>query len=109
VDLGQQDDVGVAGDTGVHGDPAGIAAHQLDDPDPLVGLGGGVQAIDGLGRDGYGGVEAQRGVGAQQIVVDGLWDAENRHASGAEATGDAERAVAPDGDQAWGLISGIGS
>src|SRR5204863_9362551 len=39
-DLGQQDDMGVAGDAGVHRDPARVAPHHLDDHDPLVRLGG---------------------------------------------------------------------
>ena len=36
--------VGAAGDAGVGGDPARVAAHHLDDHHPVVALGGGVQA-----------------------------------------------------------------
>ena len=79
-DLGEQDDVGVARDAGVHRDPARVAAHHLDDHDALVRLGGGVQAIDRLGGDGDRGVEAERRLRARQVVVDGLRDADDRHA-----------------------------
>ncbi len=77
-DLGEQDDVGVAGDARVHGDPAGVAPHHLDDHDPLVRLGGGVQAIDRLGGDRHRGVEAEGRLGAGEVVVDGLGDADDR-------------------------------
>ena len=57
--LGGEDDVGAAGDADGDGDPAGVAAHDLDDLAAGVGFGGGVQAIDGLGGDGDGGVKAE--------------------------------------------------
>ena len=98
-DLGQQDDVGVAGDARVHRDPARVAAHHLDDHDALVRLGGGVQAIDRLGGDGDRGVEAERRLRARQIVVDRLRDADDRHPLLEEAGRDPERAVAADRDQ----------
>ena len=98
-DLGQQDDVGVAGDARVHRDPARVAAHDLDDHDALVRLGGGVQPVDRLGRDGDGGVEAERRLRAGQVVVDRLRDADDRHALLEEARRDPERAVAADRDQ----------
>jgi hypothetical protein len=46
--LGDEDDVGAAGQAGVQRDPAGVAAHDLDDERPVVGLGRGVQAVDGV-------------------------------------------------------------
>ena len=98
-DLGDQDDVRVAGDAGVHRDPAGVAAHHLDDHDALVRLRGGVQAIDRLGRDGDRGVEAECRLGAAEIVVDRLRHADDRHPLLEEARGDPERAVAADRDQ----------
>src|SRR5204863_4744331 len=36
--LGDQDDVGPAGDAAHHCDPAGVPAHHLDDHDPVVRL-----------------------------------------------------------------------
>src|SRR5690606_24264881 len=46
--LGDQDDIGPAGNPGFQGDPAGVAANQLDHHHPVVTLGGGVQAVNGF-------------------------------------------------------------
>ena len=70
--LGDQDHVGAAGEAGVEGDPAGVAAHHLDDQDPVVAVGGGVQAVDRLHRDVDRGVEAEGVVGGAEVVVDRL-------------------------------------
>ena len=78
--LGHEDRVGAAGDTRVRRDPAGMAAHHLDDEDAVVRLGGRVQAVDRVGRDLDGGVEAERVVGAVEVVVDRLRHADDRHA-----------------------------
>ena len=74
--FGEEDDIGTAGDAGGDSDPAGIAAHDFDDLDARVGFGGGVEAVDRFGGDGDGGVETEAGVGAGEIVVDGLGDAD---------------------------------
>src|SRR5690606_18417936 len=98
--LGDEDDVGAAGQSGVQGDPSGVTAHHLHDQDPHVGLGGGVQPVDGLGGDVDGGVEAEGVVGGGQVVVDGLGDA---HAGDAvllgEECGHSEGVLAADGDE----------
>ena len=65
---------------GVQRDPAGVPAHHLDDERAVVRLGGGVQAVDRLGRDVDRGVEAEGVVGRVEVVVDGL-----RHADDADA------------------------
>src|SRR6185437_7704163 len=70
--LGHQSNVRAASHTGGHGDPAGIAAHDFDDDDAIVRVGGGVDAVDGLGGDHDRGVVAEGGVGAADVVVDGL-------------------------------------
>src|SRR5437762_2918651 len=67
--LGDQDDVGATGHAGVGGDPAGVAAHDLADHDPVVGLGRGVEPVDGVGGDLDGGVEPEGEVGGRQVVV----------------------------------------
>jgi hypothetical protein len=54
-------------------------AHHLDQQHPLVGLRSGVQPVDHLGRDADRGVEAEGQVGAVDVVVDGLGDADDRH------------------------------
>ena len=72
----------------MHGDPAGVAAHHLDDHDAVVRLGGRVQPVDRFGRDGDRRVEAERVVRAGEVVVDRL-----RHADHGEAR--APRGAAP--------------
>ena len=81
-------------------DPSRVAPHHLDDHHPVVALGGGVQPVDGIGRDLHRGVEPEREVGGGEIVVDGL-----RHAHHgdprllAEAGGDPEGVLTADHDQ----------
>ena len=85
---------------GEAGDPAGVAAHGLDDDDPAVALGGGPEAVDGLGDDVDRGVEAEGEVGDHQVVVDGLGDADHRHLVFlVEPVGDAQGVVAADGHE----------
>ena len=99
-DLGDQHRGGAAGDARVGGDPARVAAHHLDDHHPVVALGGGVQSVDRVGRDLDGGVEAERHVGADDVVVDRLRHADDRQSVFlVQPAGDAERAVAADHDQ----------
>ena len=76
--LGHQGDVGAGGQAGVQGDPARVPAHDLDQQHPLVRLGGGVQPVDHLGGDADRGVEAEGQVGAVDVVVDRLRDADDR-------------------------------
>ena len=98
-DLRDQDDVGAAGDARVERDPAGVAAHHLDDHDPVVRFGGGVQAIDRVGGEAHRGVEAERVRRLDDVVVDGLGHADERHAALVELVRDGQRAVAADDDQ----------
>ena len=87
------------GDPGVGGDPAAVAAHHLDDHHPVVALGRRVQPVDGVGGDLHRGVEAERDVGALDVVVDRLRDADDRQAVlGVQPAGDRQRAVAADDD-----------
>ena len=97
--LGHEDHVGAAGHARVGGDPAGVAAHDLDDDHAVVRLGGRVQAVDRVGRDLHRGLEAEGVVGAREVVVDRLGHADDRHAVGGELRGDAERVLAADRDQ----------
>ena len=62
--LGHEDRVGSASHPCVCRDPAGVAAHHLDDHHPVVGLGGRMQAVDGVGDDLDGGLKAEGEVGA---------------------------------------------
>ncbi len=49
--FGNEDDVRAAGDARGVGDPAGVAAHHFNHDDAVVRVGGGVDAVDGLGGD----------------------------------------------------------
>ena len=96
--LGDEDDVGATAEARVQGDPAGVAAHDLDDHDAAMGGGRGVQSIDGLGREAGGGVEAEAVHRADDVVVDRLGHADDGHAELVEVLRQAERAVTTDGD-----------
>ena len=109
--FGDEDIVGAHGDAGEAGDPARVAAHRLDDHDPAVAFGGGAEAVDRLGHDVDGGVEAECEVGDDQVVVDGLGDADHGDAEVfVEADRHPQRVVAADRDQgvqprAWKLLA----
>ncbi len=79
--FGDQNRVGTARYAGVERDPSGVPAHHLDDHDAVVRLGGGVQPIDGVGREIDGGVEAETVGGPDDVVVDRLRDADDRDAA----------------------------
>ena len=98
--LRDQDHVGAAGEPGVEGDPAGVAAHHLDDQHPVVAVGGRVQAVDRLHRDVDRGVEAEGVVGGAEVVVDRLRHADDLDAVlVVEARRRAQRVLAADRDQ----------
>ena len=66
----------------------------------VVRLGGRVQAVDRLGRDRHGGVEAEGVVGGGEVVVDRLRHADDREVLlPVEPGRDAERVLAPDRDE----------
>jgi hypothetical protein len=90
-----------AGDAGVERDPAGVAPHHLQDHHPVVALGRRVQPVDGIGGHGHRRVKAEGVVGGGEVVVDGFRDGHHGDAHVAEALGDAQRAVAADGDDAF--------
>jgi len=98
-DLGDEDDVGGGADPRVEGDPAGVAPHHLDDHDALVALGGGVELVDRVGGGLDRGIEAEGDVGGGEVVVDGLGDADDAEAFLGQFVGDAEGAIAADGDE----------
>ena len=75
--LGNQNYISATGDAAVQGDPACIAAHDLDYHYAIVSLRRGVDAIDRLAHDIAGGVESESVIRAAQIVVDGLGYTDN--------------------------------
>src|SRR3954454_3101735 len=97
--LRDEDHVGAAGDAGIAGDPARVPPHHLDDDHAVVRLRRGVQAVDRIGGDLHGGLEAEGEVGAGEIVVDRLRDPDDVDAVVGQAPRDAERVLAADRDQ----------
>ena len=98
--LGHEHDVGAARHPGVDRDPTGVTAHHLDDHHAVVALGGGVQPVDGIGRDLHRGVEPEGEVGGGEVVVDGLGHPDDGDARLlAETRRDAEGVLAADHDQ----------
>ena len=83
----------------VQRDPAGVAAHHLDQHHPLVGFRGAVQAVDGLGGDLQCGVVAECHIGAVDIVIDGLGHPDNRHTLLVEPVRGRQGSLATDRDQ----------
>ena len=71
--LGNEDDVGAAGDPAHDGDPAGVPAHDLDHHHAVVRLGGRVQPVDRLGADPHRRVEAEGVVGARRGRCRSSW------------------------------------
>src|SRR5580700_5870710 len=78
--LGDENHVRATGDAAGIRDPAGIAAHHFNHDHAIVRVGGGMDAVDGLRRDGHSRVVAKGGVGATDVVVDGLGNAHCFHA-----------------------------
>src|SRR6516225_712814 len=97
--LGNEDDIGSAGDTAIQGDPSRIAAHHLDHDHTVMGLRGGVYAIDRLRGYAYRGVKAKTEIGSAQIVVDGLGHGNDLDAARVEFQRDRLGIVATDGDK----------
>jgi predicted permease len=73
-------------------------AHQLDDDDAVVAVGGAVQAIDSLGRNPECRVEADARLGHRHVIVDGLGQGDDGEALLGEAEGVLLRAVSADAD-----------
>ena len=96
--LGDENRIGAARDAGMERDPSRVAPHHLDDHDAMVRLSGRVQAIDRVGRECHGGVEAEAGGRADDIVVDRLGHADHGDAALTELLRDRQRAVAADDD-----------
>lgn len=96
--LGYQDRGRAPGQPGVECDVAHVSPHHLDHHGPLVGLGGGVQSVDGVGGHADRGVEPKCLVGAGDVIVDGLWHPDAGHSVDAQIPRSAQRSVAADHD-----------
>ena len=98
-DLGDEDEVRAAGETAERRDPAGVAAHGLDDDDAVVRARGRAQAIERVGDDRDRGIEADAEVRLREVVVHGLRHADDRDALLVEPLRHAQRVVAADRDE----------
>ena len=103
-DLGDQDHVGARGEPRVQGDPAAVPTHDLADHDPVVAHGGGVQPVQGVGGGRDRGQKPEGEVRAQDVVVDGLGDADAGDTRLDERRRAGHRAVAPHHDQGVELV-----
>ncbi len=97
--FGYQDRLGATGEAGVESDPTRVPPHDLDDHDPIVGLGGGGQAVDGFGDDMDCGVEPKRDIGPTDVVVDGLGDPDHGKPLPTQLDRGPQRSVASDHHQ----------
>ena len=59
-----------------------MPAHHLKNKNPLVGLSGGVQSVDGVSSNLDSGIEAEGRVGSRQVVVDRLGNTDQSDAFG---------------------------
>ena len=75
-------------------------AHDLHDEHPAVGGGSGVDAVNGVGGDLHGAVEAEGHVGAPDVIVDGLGQGDDVEALLPQQVGGLVGAVAPQNHQA---------
>ena len=96
--LGNQDGVGSGGHAGMQCDPSDVPSHYLGNHAAVMGFAGGPEAIDGLGRDVDGRVEAEAVVRSVEVVIHGLGHAHNFEPGISEALGGGKGAFAADCD-----------
>src|ERR1700678_743374 len=94
-----QNDVRTAGNSGGVGDPACVAAHDFNYDHAVVRVGGGVDAIDGFGGDHDRSVVSEGLVGAADVIVDGLGNADGIDAVVTQEERDGLRVVAAERDE----------
>lgn len=103
LDLGDQDDIRARCEPRVEGDPARVAAHELDDHDAVMRGGRRVHSIERFGRDMDRGLEPEGDVGAVEVVVDGFGNPNAVDPRRGVGLSNGHRPVAPDDDQCLDL------
>ena len=98
-DLGDQDHVCPAGESGVERDPPRVSTHHFHHHHAVVCFCRRMQAIDRFRREAHRRIESEGVGGFDDVVVDGLGNADEADASLEEFVRDRERAVAADHDQ----------
>ncbi len=86
-DLRDEDHVGTGSQTSAHGQPAGAVAKQLHQHNAVRGIGVGVEAVDRLGGNLAGGVEADRFIRTGHVVFAGFWHGDDIQSSLAKVMG----------------------
>ena len=76
-ELGQQDHVSTPGDARVQREPAGFVAHQLNDHHAAVAVRRGMDAVDHIGGDLHRRMEAESEIRTRDVVINGLWQADD--------------------------------
>ncbi len=97
--FGNQNHIRAAGHAGVNRNPAGVTAHDFEHHHAVVAFGGGVQAVERVGRTGHGGIETEGDRGRGKIVVNRLGHADNRDAGLVHLLRDGQRTIAANGHQ----------
>lgn len=97
--LRDEDGVRAARDPRAKRDPTRVASHDFDDHDPLVGLRGRVESVDGTRRRLDRRVEADRLLGAADIAVDRFWNGNAPNPELGQMFGDVHRTVAAREDE----------
>src|SRR5438046_1287627 len=98
-EFGNHAAIGRACHGGKHGGEAGVAAEDFQHHEPLVGAGGGAQAIHHLNRARDASAEADAIVGARNVVVHGLGNADDFEAFFVQTNAVAQCVVAADGNE----------
>jgi hypothetical protein len=91
--------IGGTGHGGEHGGEAGVAAEDFEDHEALMGSGRGAEAVDHLDGAGDAGAEADAVVGARNVIVHGLWNADDLETFFVQTNAIAEGVVTADGDE----------
>src|SRR5262245_46189590 len=97
--LWNQNDVCASCDTRMHGDPAGVTPHDLNDDDSPMALCRCVQFVECLASRIHSGVETEGAEGASNVVVDGLGNGDEWNALLVELFCYGKRAVAANDDK----------
>jgi len=97
--LGNQDDISAPGNTGMDGNPSGVAPHDFDDQHTPMAFRCCVQLVERVARRVDRCVKAERDNGNTDVVVDRFGNSDERNAFFEELLGNPERTVTADDDQ----------
>jgi hypothetical protein len=90
ANLRQQNDVGTTCDTGMQGNPSGMATHHLQHHDSLMASCRGAEPIKRIGGSRHGRVKPKGERCGSQIIVDGLGHTDHRNAMAMKLLGNCQ-------------------